>query len=440
MKVKVFPAGGIAIPHRKGLTEAIPIKDIAPPETVVIPLHQHSGAPCEALVVPGGRVVKGQKIGDTDARISAPVHSSVTGRVEAVGLRPTVRGEVLSVVIRREDSEDSGDETSPARSINDLEATEIIAAIREAGVVGLGGEGFPTHFKWMVPPDFPVDTVIINGAECEPYLTADHRLLVERTGDVMSGLRLAMKATGARRGVIAIENNKPDAIEAARDAVRQWYDIDVVVLGTKYPQGAKKMLTRAVLGREVPPHTRSYQEGVVINNVQTAVAAADAVLRRKPLYEKVITVSGGAVNSPANLVVPIGMSFRDVLSAAGGTSGNFRLVVGGPMTGVGVDDLDLPLTKTVTALLALTPAEYFDGEAGPCIRCARCVNTCPMRLTPSMIVAYIERGDVAMAEQTYIEDCMECGVCAFVCPARRPLVQQIKEGKTALAASQARAS
>ncbi len=437
--MKTFAAGGIAIPHRKGLTDSLEIVTMARPHTVIMPLHQHTGAPCQPLVKIGDSVARGQKIGDTDARISAPVHSSISGRVVAVEPRATVHGEVMSVVVEAGDGE-KGIADQAVRETGDLGPREIIDAVREAGIVGLGGAAFPTHFKWAVPSNFPVDTVIVNGAECEPYITVDHRLLAERAQEVVLGLSLALKATGAGRGVVAIEVNKPDAIAAVRGALKDVANMDVVTLDTRYPQGAEKMLIKAVLDREVPPRHLPFHAGAVVNNVQTLVAASQAVLRGTPLYEKVITVSGGAVASPGNMMVPIGASFRDILDAAGGTSGQFRLVVGGPMTGVGVENLDLPLTKGVSALLALSPDEYFSGEPGPCIRCARCVDACPMGLVPSGIAAAVERGDTDFAARMCIEDCMECGACAFVCPGHRPLLVRIKEGKLALAKLRAQAS
>lgn len=373
---------------------------------------------------------KGQVIGQAQARVSAAVHASISGRVEAVETRPTAQGDSLCVVVRA-DGEASKAQKLDAGGAASRE--EILEAVRQGGIVGLGGAAFPTHVKWDVPPAHPVDTVIINGAECEPYLTVDHRLLVERSDKVVEGLSLALKATGATRGVVAVEDNKPDAIEAAREQARERDDIDVVVLGTRYPQGAEKMLIEAVLGRQVPPRGLPFQVGVVVNNVGTVMAARDAAVEGRPLIRKVITVSGGGVKSPANLEVPIGLSVGSALEAAGGLkSESCRIILGGPMTGRAVDDLDFPITKGVSGILALTPDEYPRQERQPCIRCASCLDGCPMGLDPRLIVRHAEAGRVEESEEAFIEDCMECGVCAFVCPAWIPLVAIIQQGKRAL--------
>lgn len=408
-----------------------------PPPFVVIPLRQHIGAPCEPLVAVGDHVKMGQKIGDSGAFVSAPVHASVSGKVVAIEERELVNGSKCLAVVIENDGKDE-EYTSPTRPIDKMSADSIRKAVREAGIVGMGGAGFPTHIK-LNPPK-PVDTVIINGAECEPYLTCDHRLMVERPEALVQGTKAIMKAVGAERGLIGIEANKPDAIAAVQEQLRDEEGLAVVVLQVRYPQGAEKQLIKAAVNREVPSGTLPAEVGCVVSNVHTAITIYDALTLGKASYERVVTISGGAVVDQRNILVRIGTPLQTLLDFCGGVLGEpAALVGGGPMTGPPVHTLDAPVVKNLSGILALTADEANFDENRPCIRCARCVNVCPMGLTPNLLGALSDHGRYSEAAQIGLMDCIECGLCSFVCPSKRALVTWIKGGKAGLAAQRAAA-
>jgi len=429
--------GGVHPPEEKGLSREKPIREMAPPERVAVLLHQHTGAPCRPLVGEGEKVKTGQKIGDVDAFISAPVHAPITGVVEGIKsfVHPALGRPVDAVVIRREGEEEERAEPLEGHSADwaSLPPERIREIVREAGIVGLGGAAFPTHVK-LSPPE-PVDTVIGNGCECEPYLTADHRIMLERPEAVVEGMRIIMHTVGARRGLIGVEDNKPDAAEALRKCLSQHDDVEVVLLPTKYPQGSEKHLIKALTGREVPPGGLPFHVGVVVQNVGTLAAIRDAVVEGKPLISRVVTVTGRGVKEPSNVEVRIGTLFGEVIEFCGGLAGEVgKVISGGPMTGVAQASLEVPVVKGTSGILVMPKAEVKVEEGGPCLNCGRCVDACPMGLVPAIIALYAEKGRLEDCEAWGAMDCVECGSCSYVCPSRRPLVHWLKLVRAELAA------
>jgi electron transport complex protein RnfC len=411
--------GGVRLPHLKP-TANIPIEKAKPPATTVIPLKQHIGAICEPLVGKGDRVRTGQKIGDSPAQLSAPVHSSVSGTVVDIRPSPIPTGdEVLSVVIES----DGADEWVEMAGMDPEKSSreEILARIREAGVVGLGGAAFPTHVK-LNPPK-RVDMLIINGCEGEPFITADHRLMVEQAERVVEGVKIMMRACGAGRAVIAIEDDKRDAAER----MREFEDgrITVALLPARYPQGDERHLIRALTGREVPAGGLPFDVGVVVNNVATAKAVADAVLDGRPLIDRVVTVTG-EVRNPKNLLARIGTMFSALVEECGGEVGNpDMMIAGGPMMGV-AQWCDVPLIKGTSCILL---TRFRTEEERDCIRCGRCVDACPMGLMPTLLASYSKKRMFDKCREANAMSCDECGCCAYVCPSKIPLVQYIRQAK-----------
>lgn len=442
MGLKVFRfKGGVHPPHGKENTQDKAVERMQAPKLVYIPLQQHIGAPCEPLVKPGDRVKLGQKIGQPKGFVGAPVHASVSGIVKEIRQVPhPAMGQGLAVVIEN-DGMDERDESVTPKNLDSLSVEELKGLILEAGIVGMGGAAFPTHVKLSPPKDKKIDVVILNGAECEPYLTADHRLMVENPGDVVDGLKVIMKVLGVERGYIAIEDNKPDAVRAISDAVKSVPGAKVVPLKTKYPQGAEKQLIYAVTGRQVPSGGLPMDVGVVVNNVGTAAAIARAIKTGMPLIERIVTVTGGGVAQPKNLLVRIGTTFKDVIDACGGLAGQpAKVISGGPMMGIAQYTLDVPVIKGTSGILVLTRREAEMPEPGPCIRCGRCVEACPMRLMPLLISAYALKGNYDSSEKLHAMDCIECGCCSYICPARRPLVQSIRTAKRVIVERRKRAA
>lgn len=434
---KTFPRGGNKrLPDHKEATAGKPIVTLPAPPIAVIPMGQHIGAPCEPLVNVGDKVKVGQPLGRTGAFVCSPVHSSVSGEVIAVEERPLATGRrVLSVVIRN----DGKDDTVPfeAGDLKKMSPDTIRQRVKDAGIVGMGGAGFPTHIK-LNPPK-PVHTIIINGAECEPYLTCDHRLMVERTAELVEGLQVMMKSNGATRGIIAIEANKPDAAAQVQEAVKGRDGLSVEVLKVKYPQGAEKQLIKAILDVEVPSGGLPCDVGCVVSNVHTAVSVYEAVILGKPCYERVVTVSGGSVVDPRNLLVRIGTPVQTVLDFCGGLLAEpAALISGGPMTGPPLVDLFGPVVKTSSGIIALTREEAGFDQNRPCISCARCVKACPMGLTPNLLGEYSHNELHDKIRKLRVQDCIECGLCSYVCPSKRALVTWIKKGKADLAALRAK--
>ncbi len=425
--------GGIHPPDKKELSADKPIVEAKPPKRVIIPLSQHLGAPCKPLVTINQEVKKGEMIGEPGGFVSAAVHSSLSGKVIAIGEFPNAMGRmVTSVVIENDGKEEWTTLTDNPDYVN-LPADKLKEKIKSAGIVGMGGAAFPTVVKLSPPKEKPIDTVIINGAECEPYLTADYRLMVEKPNEIIKGLKILMKVLGVNKGFVGIENNKPAAIEKMKEATKNELNIEVWALEVKYPQGAEKMLIKAITGREVPPPPGLPMDvGVVVQNVGTTIAIYEAARYGKPLIERVVTVTGEGINEPKNLLVKIGTLVSHLIDECGGLKDEgLKVIAGGPMMGFAISTLNVPVTKGTSGIVVLTEGEIVHAEDfQPCIRCGRCIDICPMGLMPSMLSTYSEKGFYEGAKEYNLFDCFECGACAFVCPSKRPIVQLIRLAKS----------
>lgn len=404
------------------------------PQQVVLPLRQHIGAPCQPLVKKGDHVDRGQPVGDADAPVSAPVHASVSGTVAAVEPRLSSNGRMELSVVVDVDPEDTLWTDLPEGHGWHLDPTALDPALirtrlRQAGLVGMGGAGFPTAIKVNPKPGSEPDVVILNGCECEPSITSDHRLMVEEPERVVLGLRLIMQATGAKLGIIAVEANKPDAAAKLSQLTAGAPALRVEVLPVRYPQGAEKMLVWAILRRAVPIGGIPLDVGVVVQNVATAAAAATALAEGLPLVERIVTVSG-SVASPGNWRTPLGASFSELVAAAGGITGTLaKVIAGGPMMGTAQPSLEVPVTKTTGSVILWGPEDLDETPAGPCIRCGRCVTACPMGLIPAQMADAAQASQWDAADRLHVRACLECGSCSYVCPARRPLVQSFRLAK-----------
>jgi electron transport complex protein RnfC len=436
--------GGVHPPDYKGLTEDKAIKAGPAVKQVTIPLSQHIGAVCQPLVNKGDTVEAGQIIGKSEAFVSAPVHSPVRGKVKEIGLAShAVLGRCPAVVI--EADEQSSPAAVPADFAADFDDSgftgeQICNAVAPAGIVGMGGAGFPTRIK--IDPAPPKETLIINGCECEPYITCDYRLMVEWTNKIVAGTRLARKAAGCKRVIIAIEDNKPRAIEAFRSNRQvESNDIEVVELKTRYPQGGERQLINTVLGKQVATGGIPPAIGVLVMNVATVTAIAEAVVQRRPLTHRVVTVTGQAIASPENLYAAIGTSVGELIEFCGGlTQKGAKVVMGGPMTGIAIADFSTPITKTTGAITILTKRQVGHAKHAqrvtPCIRCGRCIEACPEKLNPTKIAHAVMHNMMDAAKDYYISACIECGCCSYVCPANIELTGYIKTGKVLLARQQ----
>ena len=425
---------GVHPPELKGLTAAVPIRRLPFPDEVVLPLSQHAGKPAVPLVQAGDVVERGDKVAEADGWMSSPVHASAAGTVRAIELCPHPSG-AWQPAIRLAVTAYSAQ--VPRRRLvpewRGLSREQLVDAVRQAGVVGLGGAAFPTHVKLVPPADARIDTILVNGCECEPYLTTDHRTMVEYPGRVHLGVRIMMTCLGVGRAVIGVERNKPDAI-AALEATRP-RDLDVTVrpLTVKYPQGAEKMLIGAVLGREVPSGKLPLHVGAVVHNVASIATIAEVFETGLPLIERIVTVTGRGVRRPSNVIVPVGTRVRDLLDSCGGTTDDAREVVfGGPMMGQAQGSLDTPVTKGTTGVIVLTDAEVKPQRTYPCIRCGHCLDACPVFLNPQLL------GQLSLAERwedmsaAHLADCMLCGCCGYTCPSNIPLTQLFALAKTQL--------
>jgi electron transport complex protein RnfC len=431
---KTFP-GGVHPPEEKELSEHCAFEAMPMPSMVILPLSQHLGKQATPTVEKRAVVARGQVIAQADGFISAPVHASITGTVKSIGREHNSNGYMKEAMViipakLKEGEELPADVTLPPLDPSTVTADEIRTRVKEAGVVGQGGAAFPTFVKLSPPEGKELDAVIINGCECEPYLTRDDRFMVERPDAIVSGLALIMRALGVKRGVIGIESNKPDAIAAMQKAIAGHEGLEVCALQTKYPQGAEKMLIKAVNGREVPPGKLPLDVGVVIQNIGTAVAIHDAVARGEASLTAAVTVTGRGIRTPKNLLIPVGTPIKDVIEFCGGlTDDAAKVIVGGPMMGVAQFNLEAPIMKATSGIVVLTGDDVRAQEETSCLRCGKCVDACPLHLLPTRLARLAELNRLEEAEELGITVCMECGSCAFTCPAKIPLVQWLRLGK-----------
>lgn len=427
---------GIHPPERKEATEHLKVVKAVEPKTVIIPLQQHIGAPCEPLVKAGDTVKVGQRIGEPQGFVSSPVHSSVSGQVKEIAVKPSITGgEVVCVVIESDGLNEVHESIQPKGSLESLSSKEIIDIIKDAGIVGMGGATFPTHVKLSPPPEKKIELIILNGAECEPYLTSDHRLMLEQPQDIVFGLKAMMKACNVENAVIGIENNKMDAIQVMLDAVKDEPGIKVAALETKYPQGAEKQLIYSVTKKEVPSGGLPMDVGVIVNNVATAAAVANTIKTGMPLIERITTVAGKGIANPQNLLVKVGVSVKEVIEQCGGYAVEpKKLIMGGPMMGLAQYTDEISITKGSSGVIVFDEAEARMPEPSNCIRCGRCVSICPAFLRPVQIAEYSKHNMMEHAEKYRALDCIECGSCSYICPSKLPLLHSIRVAKNAIVA------
>jgi electron transport complex protein RnfC len=431
--LKTFPKGGVHPPENK-FSDSKPIEVLPLPKQVVIPISQHIGAPAAAVVAKGDKVVVGQVIAKASGFVSANIHSSVSGVVAS--LDPVLdstgyKKPAITITVEGDEWLAEIDRSSDLKKDINLSAEEIVAKINEAGVVGLGGATFPSHVKLSIPKGKKADVLIINGVECEPYLTSDHRLMLEKADELMVGISILKKALGVERALIGVENNKPDAIAHLKQIAAGYNGIEVYALKVKYPQGGEKQLIKALINREVPSGGLPIDVGTVVHNVGTAFAVYEAVQKNKPLVERVVTVTGKKLEKPGNFMVRIGTPISMLIETAGGVPEDTAKVVnGGPMMGKSLSTVDAPVTKGTSGVILFPANESLRPEVQPsCIRCGKCISACAMGLEPYLLIRLSQRKMTERMEEERILDCMECGSCSFVCPANLPLLDYIRLGK-----------
>lgn len=429
--------GGVHPYEGKELSENKPIQVLMPKGEMVYPMSQHIGAPAKPLVKKGDKVLAGQKIGEAGGIISANVICSVSGTVKAVEPRRVASGAMVNSIIVENDGEYQTVEGLGAdRDSSRLSKQEIRDIIKEAGIVGLGGAGFPTHVKLTPKNEEAIEYVLVNGAECEPYLTSDYRLMLEEPEKLVGGLKVILQLFDKAKGIIGIENNKPEAIKKLRELTKDEPRIEVCELLTKYPQGGERSLIYAVTGRKVNSSMLPADAGCVVDNVDTVISVYMAVCKSTPLMRRVVTVTGDAIANPQNFQVKTGINFQELVEAAGGFKTEpEKLIAGGPMMGMALFDLNIPVTKTNSALLCMTKDQVAANEPTACIRCGKCVEVCPSHIVPVMMMKAALKGDCEAFEKLNGMECVECGSCAFICPARRPLTQAFKEMRKTVAAN-----
>ena len=432
---KLTFVGGIHPYDGKNLSKDKPIKAVLPKGDLVYPLSQHIGAPAKPIVEKGDRVLTGQKIAEAGGFVSAPIYATVSGTVKAIEPRRVVTGErVMSIIVENDGLYEEVEYETP-KPFEDMSKEEIIERIKEAGIVGMGGAGFPTFIKLSPKEPDKIEYVIANCAECEPYLTSDYRRMIEEPEKLVTGLKISLSLFDNARGILAVEDNKPDCIEILRNLTKDEPRISVKALKTKYPQGAERQLIYAATGRKINSSMLPADAGCVVNNVDTIVAIYHAIIDGKPLMNRIVTVTGDAIADPRNFIVRIGTNYHELIEEAGGLKQDpVKIISGGPMMGFAIFDLDVPTTKTASALLCLTEDDVSYMAPSACISCGRCVEVCPGRVVPKMLADYAQNYD----EEAFLShdgmECCECGCCSFICPAKRPLTQSIKSMRKMLLA------
>lgn len=419
--------GGIHPYDGKDLSKDKPIKDILPKGDLVYPLSQHIGAPAVPVVKKGDHVLTGQKIADAAGFVSAPIYATVSGTVKAIEKRRVTVGDNVNAIVIENDGKYEEVDYGECKPLEKLTKEEIVKKVQEAGVVGMGGAGFPTHVKLSPKEPDKIEYVIANCAECEPYLTSDYRRMLEEPQKVIDGLKCVLALFDNAKGIMAVEDNKPDCVKILKELTKDEPRITVKALKTKYPQGAERQLIYAATGRAINSDMLPADAGCIVDNVDTLVAINSAVRENKPLMYRIVTVTGDAIADPRNFRVRIGTNYHELIDEAGGFKEDpEKIVNGGPMMGFAIFDLDVPTTKTASALLCLTHDQVSEKEEGPCINCGRCVDACPGRVIPSRLADFAARGDKESFQKWNGMECCECGCCSFVCPAKRQLTQQIK--------------
>lgn len=431
MALKTF-RGGVHPEEGKELSKDKPVKEFVPEGDLVFPVSQHIGAPAKPIVNVGDTVLRGQMIAEAGGFVSAPIFSSVSGTVKAIEKRRVAVGDMVDSIVIESDGQDTEVEFKETAldDVLKMEPSELVEKIKNAGVVGMGGAGFPTHVKLSPKDPSKIDYIIANCAECEPYLTSDYRTMLEHTDKLVNGMKIILSIFPNAKGIFAVENNKHDCVEKINSLIGDDPKLSVCELLTKYPQGGERQIIHAVTGRDINSKMLPADAGCIVDNVATICAIYDACVLGKPVIDRVFTVSGDDVVEPRNFAIHIGTSMKDLLQAADGVKQPAeKYISGGPMMGFAMFDIDVPTTKTTSALLAFTEDEASKYEITACISCGRCVSACPERLVPSRLSKYSEHGHKDLFEKWYGLECIECGSCSFVCPARRPLAQDIKTMK-----------
>ncbi|MBO5093285.1 MAG: electron transport complex subunit RsxC [Lachnospiraceae bacterium] len=424
---KLTFTGGIHPYDGKDLSKDKPIKAILPKGDLVYPVSQHIGAPAAPVVAKGDHVLTGQKIAEAGGFVSAPIYATVSGTVKAIEPRRVVTGDMVTCIVVENDGLYEEVTYGPVKPLEELTKEEIVGLIREAGVVGMGGAGFPTHVKLSPKEPDKIEYVIANCAECEPYLTSDYRRMIEEPEKLVDGMKVILRLFDNAKGILAVEDNKPDCVAALKKLTVNEPNITVKALKTKYPQGAERQLIYATTGRAINSSMLPADAGCIVDNVDTIVAINQAVREGKPLMHRIVTVTGDAVNDPRNFIVRIGTNYAELVEEAGGfKSEPAKIVSGGPMMGFALFGLDVPTTKTSSALLCMTEDEVSRYEPSACINCGRCVEVCPGRVLPSKLADFAEQGNDEKFLAYNGMECCECGCCSYVCPAKRPLTQEIK--------------
>ena len=425
MGLKTFK-GGVHPYEGKELAKDAPIVEVLPKGDLVYPLSQHIGAPASPIVAKGDRVLKGQKIAEAGGFVSSPIYASASGTVKAIEPRRVAVGDMVNSIVIENDGAFEEVSYTPCEDVTALSKEEIIGKVKEAGVVGMGGAGFPTHVKLSPKEPEKIEYIIANCAECEPYITADYRTMIETPEKLVGGMKIILRLFDNAKGIFGVEDNKPDCIEKLKELTKDEPRIEVMALKTKYPQGGERQLIYATTGRAINSAMLPADAGCVVDNVATMVSVYQAVVEGKPSMERVVTVSGDAVAEPGNFRVPFGINQQELVEAAGGFKTEpEKLISGGPMMGFSMFSLDVPVTKTSSSILGFTKDEVAKMEPSACINCGRCVEACPSRLIPSRLADYAEHHDEEKFTKHEGLECMECGSCSFVCPAKRPLKQAI---------------